>query len=90
MFTSASSEGCSCSAIVAVMETSWLPADADFAVACRLIVPVKELAPPVVFEASRTASSGLGGVLELVPPVPELVAAQPARAAAMIAMAPAA
>jgi hypothetical protein len=57
------------------------------AVARRPIVPVKELAPLVVFEASRTASSGLDGAAA---PVLELVAAQPARADARIAAAPAA
>jgi len=88
--TSASSEGCSCSAIVAVIETSRLPDDPDLAVACRLIVPVKELAPLVVFEASCTASSGLDGVPLLAAAVPELVAAQPAKAAAAIAVTPAA
>jgi hypothetical protein len=59
-------------------------------VACRLIDPVKEVAPLVVFEASRTASSGLDGAAELVAAVPELVAAQPPRAAARIAVSPAA
>src|ERR1700722_1060290 len=92
--TSASSEGRSCSAIDAVMETSPLLAAPGLAVACRLIVPVKELAPPVVFAASRTASSGLDAAAVLAPDpvaaVPELAAAQPARAVARIAVSPAA
>ena len=57
--TSASSEGRSCSAIVAVMDTLPLVGAPALAVACTLIVPVKESAPPVVFAASCTASSGL-------------------------------
>jgi len=72
------------------METFWLLEDPDLAVARRLIVPVKELAPLVVLEASLTALSGLDGVLALVADVPELLVAQPARAAARIAVAPAA
>jgi hypothetical protein len=57
-------------------------------------VPVKEVAPPVVLAASFTASSGLAGAAELAPEfvadVPEPAAAQPARAAARIAVTPAA
>jgi hypothetical protein len=64
------------------------------AVACTLIVPVKELAPPVVFAASWTASSGLADAAGLAPDpvalVPEPLAEQPARAAARIAVTPAA
>src|ERR1700722_3161903 len=79
--TSASSEGRSCSAIDAVMETSPLLAAPGLAVARRLIVPVKDFAPPVVFAASCTASSGLDAAAALavadadadaVAPAPEL------------------
>ena len=92
--TSASSDGRSCSAIDAVRETSPLLGAPGLAVACTLIVPVKELAPPVVFAAICTASSGLAGAAVPVPgpvaPVLEPDAAQPARAAARIAVTPAA
>ena len=76
------------------METSPLLAAPGLAVACTLIVPVKELAPPVVFAASCTASSGLAGAavvaVDPVVAVPEPAAAQPASAAARIAVTPAA
>ena len=88
--TSVSSDGCNCSAIVAVIETFWLPLAPALAVACTLIVPVNEFASLVVFEASRTASSGLAGVLACAADVPGLAVAQPARAAARIAVVPAA
>src|ERR1700688_4138001 len=88
--TSAWSEGRTCSAIVAVMETLPPPVAPDLAVACRLIVPVKELAPLVVFGASCTASGGLVAEAvfagELVAAAPEPAAAQPARAAARAAV----
>jgi hypothetical protein len=76
------------------METSPLPLAPDLAFVWTLIVPVKELAPPVVFAASFTASSGLAGAADFVPDpvaaVPEPAAAQPASAAARIAVTPAA
>ena len=76
------------------METPPLPVAPDLAVARRLIVPVKELAPLVVFAASCTASWGLAGAAvcagELVAAVPEPAAAQPASAAARTAVSPAA
>jgi hypothetical protein len=76
------------------METLPLPVPPDLAVACRLIVPVKELAPLVVFAASCTASRGLADAAvfagECVAVVPEPAAAQPARAAARTAVSPAA
>src|ERR1700734_1469103 len=94
IWTSASSDGRSRSAIDAVRETLPLLDAPGLAAACTLMVPVKELAPPVVFAASCTASSALAGAAVLAPdpvaPAPEPAPAQPARAAARIAVTPAA
>jgi hypothetical protein len=90
MFTSASREGCSCSANFAVMLKSPVALEAPgAAVIFRLIVPVKEFAFVEVSAASLTSVNGLAAA-EVEDPPPALESAeQPPRAAAAISASPA-